>query len=80
MLSEHFGSGVNKHASISCLVSVTAVTVLGSSRAFECCHLCAFDCHLLTIAVRDPAACDSDVMEKPSRRWRGAVQQLADFV
>ena len=24
--------------------------------------------------------CDSDVMEKPSRRWRGAVQQLADVV
>ena len=24
--------------------------------------------------------CDSDVMEKPSRRWRGAVQQLADFL
>ena len=24
--------------------------------------------------------CDSDVMEKPSRRWRGAIQQLADFV
>ena len=24
--------------------------------------------------------CDSDVIEKPSRRWRGAVQQLADFV
>ena len=24
--------------------------------------------------------CHSDVMEKPSRRWRGAVQQLADFV
>ena len=25
-------------------------------------------------------ACDSDVMEKLSRRWRGAVQQLADVV
>ena len=24
--------------------------------------------------------CDSDVIEKPSRRWRGAVQQLADVV
>ena len=24
--------------------------------------------------------CDSDVMEKASRRWRGAVQQLADVV
>ena len=23
---------------------------------------------------------DSDVIEKPSRRWRGAVQQLADVV
>ena len=23
---------------------------------------------------------DSDVVERPSRRWRGAVQQLADFI
>ena len=42
-------------------------------------------CELLTIRVRDmPATCDmtgdSDVIEKPSRRWRGAVQQLADVV
>ena len=39
------------------------------------CHLC----DLLTIRVRD-MTCDSDVIEKPSRRWRGAVQQLADVV
>ena len=24
--------------------------------------------------------CDSDVMEKPSKRWRGAVQRLADVI
>ena len=39
---------------------------------------------VLMITVRDKAStsgmtCDSDVMEKPSRRWRGTVQQLADF-
>ena len=60
--------------------------MLGSSRAFDfvwlwLCHLC----DLLTIRVRDKLqasdmTCDSDVIEKPSRRWRGAVQQLADVV
>ena len=57
--------------------------MLGLSRAFDFVWLCHL-CDLLTITVRDKPACDSDVngkagMEKPSRRWRGAVQQLADF-
>ena len=31
-------------------------------------------------AMASDMTCDSDVIEKPSRRWRGAVQQLADVV
>ena len=46
--------------------------------------LTLFDCVTCAIYSRSVYAtcmtCDSDVMEKPSRRWRGAVQQLADFV
>ena len=36
--------------------------------------------HCTRQASASGMTCDSDVMEKPSRRWRGAVQQLADFV
>ena len=52
--------------------------MLGSSRAFDFVWLF----HLCNQCTRQASdmTCDSDVMEKPSRRSWGAVQQLADFV
>ena len=76
---------VNKHASITDWI---LLPVLGSSRAFDFVWLCHLRDPLIHVsrslyATSQPHSrmtCDSDVMEKPSRRWRGAVQQLADFV
>ena len=44
------------------------------------CHLCDLLMHDRCTRQASGMTCDSDVIEKPSRRWRGAVQQFADVV
>ena len=64
---------LNKHASITvglatCLWLCSTVSTVRSTQSI----------YSRSLAIG--MTCDSDVMEKPSRRWRGAVQQLADVV
>ena len=47
---------------------------------FDCVTCAIYSRSLYATSQWHDLCCDSDVMEKPSRRWRGAVQQLADFV
>ena len=70
MLSEHFGCWA-RHAPLTlfdCDCDVTVSPVRSASTHDPCTR------------QDSGMSCDSDVIEKPSRRWRGAVQQLADVV
>ena len=68
MLSEHFGSGRQQTLHVG-LVERLCLTVSPVRSTHDHCTRQASD-----------MACGSDAMEKLSRRWRGAVQQLADVV
>ena len=66
---------VNKHA----LITVASVGLV--TRLWLCLTVSpARSTHDHCTWQASRTTCDSDVMEKPSRRWRGAVQQLADVV
>ena len=64
-LSEHFGCWA-RHAPLT---------------LFDCVHVSPVrSTHDQCTRQASDMTCDSDVTEKPLRRWRGAVQQLADVV
>ena len=64
MLSEHFGCWA-RHAPLT---------------LFDCFTCAVRPTHDHCARQASGMTCDSDIMEKPLRRWRGTVQQLADFV
>ena len=75
MLSEHFLSGSQQ----TCLITVASVGLV--TRLWLCLTVSpVWSTHDHCTRQASGMTCDGDVMEKPSRRWRGAVQQLAEFV